>query len=136
MTNQELIDRALIAAGVVEAGDAANATDSADALEMLNEMMAQWNESSKNLNWFTQDTLSETVPVPIWARGTLITSLAMRWCEESHIPVPAGLYNRAEKNESSLCRMLINRRLGNTDMTHLPMGTGRTGIYDIEADNL
>jgi len=136
MTNQELIDRALIAAGIIEAGAAGDATDSADALEMLNEMMADWDKGSIKLNWFTQDTLGETVPVPIWARGAVITNLAIHWCDEAQINAPAGLERRADVLRTSLARTLINKNLDNADMTHLPMGSGRTGIYDIEADNL
>lgn len=136
MTNQELIDRALIAANVIGAGEAGNATDSADALEMLNEMMSQWGQGAADLNWFTQDTLAETVPVPIWARSAVITNLAIAWCDEANTPAPPGLERKADKALMALKRILINRRLENTDMTHLPMGTGRTGIYDIEADNL
>ena len=45
-TNQAVIDQALGELGIVEAGDSANATDSATALNQLNNMMDQWAESS------------------------------------------------------------------------------------------
>ena len=62
-TNQQIIDRALVEIDVIEAGQSANTTDSADALVDFNNMMAEWRESDRDLNWFPQDDLTATCPI-------------------------------------------------------------------------
>jgi hypothetical protein len=135
MTNQELIDLALGKIGIVEAGDSANATDSATALGVLNRMMAEWRERSMDFNWFTQDTLGDTVPLPKWAEEGVISNLALRAASDFRVTASMELALEAAKGLRTIGNTLITQTLDNTDMSHLPMGTGRYGNYDIETDN-
>lgn len=135
MTNQELIDLALAKIGIVEAGDSANSTDSATALGVLNRMMAEWRERSMDFNWFTQDTLGDTVPIPKWAEEGVISNLAIRSASDFRVTVGMELALEASKGLRTIGNTLITQSLDNTDMTHLPLGTGRYGTYDIENDN-
>ena len=136
MTNQELIDAALGKIGVVEAGDNANATDSATALNVLNRLMHEWGERSMDLNWFTQDTLGDTAPLPSWAEEGVISNLAMRAASDFRVPVSSELITEATDGRRTIGNTLINQELDNANMSHLPYGEGRLrSDYNIETDN-
>ena len=134
-TNQNLIDRALGKIGVVEAGDSANATDSATALDILNSMLNEWAQRDLDLNWFTQDTLGDTAPLPKWAEKGVIANLAMEAAVDFRVPVTGELALEALAGKRVIGNTLINLGLENTDMSHLPQGQGITGRYDINTDN-
>ena len=124
-TNQQVIDNALFAGGVIEAGASANATDSASALSDFNAMMAEWGQSSKDLNWFPQDDLTATCPIPTWAERGVIANLAISLAPVFRYPVTNDLNRKANQGINVITRTLINLNLDPADMTHLPMGEGR-----------
>lgn len=133
-TNQQIIDRALYELGFHEYGASADSTDSGDALDALNDLMHEWKYSSKDFNWFTQDTLSDTAPLPKWAVKGVISSLGLRLATKFNITPSAQLYADAKEGEKVIARTLINLGLDNADMSHMPMGEGRRQYYDIEQD--
>ena len=126
-TNQNVIDQALIEIGVVQAGDSANATDSADALTKLNQMMAAWEISDKKLGFFPQDTLSDTCPIPIWAEDAVVNNLAILLAPSFEIPPSADTYRKASDGINLVGRVCINENLEGADMSHL----GSTRIFNI-----
>ena len=130
-TNQAVIDQALGELGIVEAGDSANATDSATALNQLNNMMAQWAENDMDLDWFPQNTLADEAPVERWALGGIISSLAIECAPEFRVPVSGDLMGKADRGKSTILNRLINTSLEPSDMTHLNLGSRGHG-YDIE----
>ena len=131
-TNQQVIDFALGKIGVIEAGETANATDSATTLTVLNTMMAEWRERSMDLNWFTQDTLTDTAPIPEWAEEGVKSNLAVRAATDFRANVPPALLTEAMTGRRTIGNTLISQELDNADMSHLPWGDGRTSQYDIE----
>ena len=135
MTNQELINLALAKIGVIEAGDSANATDSSTALGILNRMMAEWRERDMDFNWFTQDTLGDTVPIPKWAEEGVIANVAKRGTTDFRVPLTVELIDEADIGKRTIGNTLMTQDLDNTDMTHLPLGSGRFNNYDIEIDS-
>jgi len=135
MTNQEIIDAALAKLGVLEKGASADATDSATALGVLNRMMHEWRERSMDFNWFTQDTLSDNAPIPVWAEEGVISNLAVRAATDFRAMVTQALFDEAVTGRRTIGNTLINQELDNTDMTHLPWGDGRLSRYDIEIDS-
>jgi len=126
-TNQEIIDRALSDIGVIEAGDTANATDSADALVVLNNMMAEWKVSGKNLDYFPQDTLSDTIPIPDWSESAVRANLAIRCATTFRGSATQTLITEAIDGNNLVTRTLLNLNLEQADMRHLPQGEGRFG---------
>jgi len=124
MTNQELIDRALEKIGVVEKGASGSASESADALLELNEMMEEWRVSAADLNWFTQDTLSDTTPIPPWADSGIVFNLAVRCGPVFRAPVPGDTVEGARLGKELIIRTLFNLNLRSADMTNLPQGVG------------
>jgi hypothetical protein len=134
-TNQSLIDLALGKIGVVEGGDSADATDSATALGVLNRMMAEWRERSMDMNWFTQDTLGDTAPLPEWAEEGIISNLAVRSASDFRVIVSNELASEALLGRRTIGNTLINQELDNADMSHMPYGEGRLSRYNIETDS-
>jgi hypothetical protein len=130
-TNQAIIDQALGELGIVEAGDSANATDSATALNTLNNLMAQWAENSRDLDWFPQDDLTAEAPLERWTLAGVISSLAIECAPEFRVPVNADLMAKAERGVTTITNRLINTSLEPSDLTFMNMG-GRYRGWDIE----
>lgn len=135
MTVQELIDRALMSIGYLAKGESADATDSADAMEELNFMMQGWNEGGMNFNWFNQDTLGDTVPLPDWVMPAVILKLAIRMGAVFQVPAPPAVYDQAAVALKLARRVYANLKIKNADMSHLHPGSGHHR-YDITRDEL
>lgn len=133
MTNQELITKALQEMAVLEVGSTATTADLATMLEELNNMMADWDIEGVNFNWFPQDTQGDTVPVPDWALGGVISNLAVYASAPMRVPVSNEMFVKSTKGMETILRTIINTRLDNTDMSHLPLGSIRDR-YNIEND--
>ena len=134
-TNQNLLDRASYELGYIEYGASLDATDSAEALNVFNAMMHEWGVSSKDFNWFTQDTLGDTAPVPDWAESGVISNLAVLLGARFNVMVSNETAHKAKTGANVITRTLINQTLDNADMSHLPIGQGRYSRYDIVTDN-
>jgi hypothetical protein len=134
-TNQNLIDIAAGKLGVVEAGDSCNATDSATMLGVLNRMMHEWKFRSMDFNWFTQDTLGDTAPIPAWAEEGVIANLAVRAATDFRVKVSAELASESMVGKQTIATTLISQTLDNADMSHLPLGQGRLNRNSIETDS-
>ena len=133
ITVQQIIDQALYNLGYLEQAESAGATDSADALRVLNQMMAEWEWASKDLNWFSQDTLSDTMPIPAWAERAVMTALAVDLAGEFNVVPTQTLYAKFDESRQTLTNRLINTELNPSDMSHMPSGSGH---YDIDLDTV
>lgn len=131
-TNQNVIDLALAKIDVIEAGESANSTDSATALGLLNRMMAEWGQRDMDFNWFKQDTLGDTIPVPDWAEEGVISNLAVRAAVDFSAIVTPFLATEAMEGRRTIGNTLINLNLEQADMSHLPQGrdSGRNILTD------
>ena len=131
-TNQEVVDRAAMELGMIEESASLGDTDSTDALAVLNEMMFEWRVSDKDFNWFSQDTLGDTIPIPDWALKGVISNLAGECGPVFRAPIPADLSQKAEKGRNLITRTLMNLNLEPADMSHLPQGrfSGRNILTD------
>ena len=134
MTNQQVVDRAGFELGIVEGGDSLNATDSADALRVLNQMMAEWAVLDKDFNWPPQDTLSDTAPIPIWAETGIISNLGVTMGPTFRAPVTQDLADKARKGKRTIGNTMVNLALEGADMSHLPLG--EQWRYDIETNSV
>ena len=132
MTVQELIDQALYNLGYLEKGESADATDSADALRVLNQLLAEWEWASKDLNWFAQNSLVATLPIPAWAERAAMTGLAIDLAGEFDVVPTQALYTKFDEARQTLTNRLMNTALNPSDMSHLPRGSGH---YDNEMDS-
>lgn len=130
-TNQDIVDRAGYELGMIASGESLSTTDSTDALNALNDMMHEWAETDKDFNWFTQDTIGDTAPIPKWAQSGIISNLAVRLGAVFSIAISRELAVKADYGDQVITARLINMKLKNTDMSHLPQGNWR---YNIETD--
>ena len=131
-TNQQIIDRAAFEIGYIESGDSVGATDSADAMVDLNNMMAEWRESDRDLNWFPQNDLTEVCPIPDWAERGVISNLAVSLGAVFQVNPTQATVTKAHKSLGAITRVLFNLNLEQADMSHLPQGrdSGRNILTD------
>ena len=131
-TNLEIIDRALFELGYQSSEETASTADGAAALVELNNMMAEWRVSDLDLNWFKQDTLGDTIPIPDWAERGIISNLAVGLSAVFTVPVKAELAVKADNGKNLISRTLFNLNLTQADMTTMPQGRdqGRSILTD------
>jgi len=131
-TNQQIVDRAGYELGMIEYGAALDATDGADAMTDLNNMMAEWRESGRDLNWFSQNDLTEVCPIPDWAERGVISNLAISLSAKFNIAPSQALVIKASNGKQVITRTLFNLNLNQADMSHLPQGrdSGRSILTD------
>ena len=132
-TNQQIINQALLDLQVLESGQSPTADESSDMLTLLNQMMATWAVSDRNLNFPPQDTLSDTCPIPRWAEKGVVASLAIDAAPSFQAIVSPGLSQKYIDGMNVITRTLINQKLDNTDMSHLPQGSS-SYRWDINTD--
>lgn len=134
LTNQQVINKALQELYVLESGQSPSSDESSDVLALLNQMMAEWAVSDKDLNFPPQDTLSDTCPIPTWAERGVIASLAIEAAPMFDAVISSALVAKYEDGVTTITRTLINHNLEKTDMSHLPQGQGYGYRYNIETD--
>lgn len=133
MTNNELIKKALQELGVIAFNGTATNSQAQDVLSILNGMMAQWEQTDKALNWFPQDTLSATVPIPAWAENGVISNLAIEASAAFRAPVSVQLAEKADKGRRLIAQTLIKLKNQGVDMDHIHLGSYRS--HDILTDS-
>lgn len=134
-TIQQTVDKAGYELGYIEYGAALDATDAADAMQALNEMMAEWEEEDLNFNWFVQDALSDTLPIPNWAERCVILNLAIVLSSRFNVAPSQSLVDNARKSMTTISTRKINEKLRKANMNHLPTGNGWGSRYDIDTDS-
>ena len=127
ITNQALIDQALGQISIVEASETASASDSADTLTYLNQMMSEWSVSGKDLQFFSQGDLTATCPIPDWSINGVMNNLAKYAAPLFRVPLPNEVAVLAMLGDNVISRTLFNQNLEPADMTNLPQGDGRYG---------
>lgn len=132
LTNVQVISKALGELRLVAEGESATAAQGADALAILNQMMAEWSVSDMDLNFPPQDTLSATCPIPTWAESAVISNLAVKCAPQFAAPLTDGLIIKADQGKTLVGRTLINLKLRPADMQHLAQG--EHGRWDIQTD--
>lgn len=136
-TNATIIDDALSDLGVIEEGGNANSDQYTQALRVLNQMMESENASGDfDLGYFAQTDETDTIPIPLWAEDGITAMLAVRLAPKMRVGVPEATLMRATYSKSDILANIINHKLTNTDMSHLPQGSGRINSrYNINTDS-
>lgn len=133
-TNLEIIEDALRDINVIAETDSATAEQGSYALRKLNQLMGLWKLSDIDLGYFEQTSTSADCPIPDWSEGAVIASLAVILAPKYGASVSPELAAVADAAVNVVARTLINDKLTNTDMSHLPTGEGIGSRYDIETD--
>ena len=136
-TTIDLIGDALRDINVISEVDTPSDEQGSYALRKLNQMMAVWGENDiDNLGWFPQDDTDGTIPIPDYAELAVQTNLAIACAPKYGASVSIELAAVASSSYDTLQRKSISEKLDNTDMSHMPTGSGvQRGRYDIERDS-
>jgi len=134
-TNTKIITDALMEIAVVADGQTASASELADGLTELNQMMAVWTIDDKNIGYFPQDTGSDTCPIPIWAEQAVKTNLAVNLAAIFRVPVSPETLVRAGNGLTFVAKKCINAKLEGVDNDHMPYGAPSTR-WDISTDSI
>lgn len=127
-TNTAFITDALTEIARVGRGKTADSGDLQNALDIQNRMMAQWALSSRDVGYFPQDTLADTIPIPIWAEEAVQANLAVKLASFFRTPITRELAQKAIEGENMVTRTVITSNRKGANMDHLPGGHSRINI--------
>ena len=135
-TNIEIIEDALREINVISEVDTASDEQGSFALRKLNQMMELWKERDiDNLGWYSQSDTTETAPIPDYAELAVTTNLAIALAPKYGASISMELGAIAASAFQTVQRKSISEKLDNTDMSHMPVGSGGfEGRYNIERD--
>jgi len=123
-TNLVIIDDALRDINVISEIETASAEQGAYALRKLNQLMEVWKEQDVNFGWFAQTATTDTIPVPDWAELGVTSALAITIASKYGATVSQETIIVAQSAIGMIKRKSISEKLDNTDMGHLPIGSG------------
>lgn len=90
-TASDIIRRALRLLGVLDAQTSIEAVDSADALDTLNAMLAEWHEAGMGLPDYSFSSITDTLATDVADREAIAYSLALRLAPEYGINISPAL---------------------------------------------
>lgn len=126
MTNLQMIQRAMRLINVLDSESTANATQAADGLQVLNDMLTRWEANGLPLGFSTQTNTASTLPVPDEALSAVAYNLAMELAPEYGITPSQIVAAHADMGY----RRLLNDAFIVTpnDMSHAPGSRSRWDI--------
>jgi len=134
-TNLDLINRALREINVIAENQNASSEQGSQCLVKLNNMLEMWKEVGIDFGWFTQSSTSGTAPVPDYAELAVVNNLAIISAPQYGTTANAVTVAVADRTYRMLLSKFQREQLDNTDMSHLPAGSGKFGSgYDIYKD--
>lgn len=128
MTNAELITRALRLIGVLSEIENASAEQGLQGLQVLNDMMADWEAEGVDLGYYEQNVLSDDVPIPSHARAGVRYFLAFALAPEYGKQVSPDMVALGDEFYSRLVREAVLQNMKESTLDHLPMGEGQSGV--------
>jgi hypothetical protein len=131
-TNLSIISDALRALNVINETETPSADQGSLCLRELNQMMAEWAVTDQNLGYATQDSTSDTCPIPAWAESGVKYQLALRVAHFFGAEPNVSAVAAAEIGLGVIQRVLHNLRSKGVDMSHLPMGAGVASGFNID----
>ena len=134
-TNTKIITDALQEIAIVADGQTASASELADGLTELNQMMAEWSIDDMDVGYFPQDTGSDTCPVPIWAERGVKANLAVALAASYRVSVSAETAFKATDSLSFIAKTCINNKVEGVDNDHMPQGTA-SSRWNITTDSI
>jgi len=131
--NLEIIEDALRDINVISEIESASAEQGAFGIRKLNQVMEAWKEQSVDFGWFSQTATTDTAPIPDWAEIGVTAALSIAMAPKYGATVSTELGVIADSSIEMIKRKSISEKLTNTDMSHLPVGSGR---YDNRRRNI
>lgn len=135
ITNLQLITDALRDINVISEAETPSADQGAKALRRLNQMMELWKEQSLDVGYFAQSSTADDCPIPDWTELAVTNALSIALAPGFGATVSAELVVMADSSINGVRNRIVAEGLDNTDMSHLPRGTGHYGQgYNITND--
>ena len=97
-TASDIITRALTKIGAVAAESPPTAAEMADGLDLLNDMLSEWEESGPQLGFVPVQSVADDVRVPRGAVGAVKAALAVRMAPEYNKQVSQALFDEARES--------------------------------------
>jgi hypothetical protein len=135
-TNIAIITDSLRLLGVIAETEAPSAEQGAHALARLNRMLERWTEDGIELGYFAQTLTTADCPIPLWAEEGVISKLAQALkATYPSSSLEPSVFDDSLNGFGTIRRRALLDKLQASDMSHMPMGTGRFGSgYDITTD--
>lgn len=127
-TNLDVITAAYLMANIINNRQTLSATQGATGLELLNDMMSDWEEDGIELGYFPQTLLSATIPIEDKTLRGVKANLARAIAGDNGVDLPAETVRIAEKTFARLEK--ATTEVVSTDFSHMPMG--RRGSFNIQ----
>jgi hypothetical protein len=128
-TVERMLRRALRLIRVLDANEPAASFDTATAIEILNDMMARWEEDGVSVGWVEVDEVSDTVPAPNSAIRAIQYNWAVELAPEYEVEVPQVVGRLAVEGYADLQRDSIKNSIEPRESDHLP--SGGNGSFNI-----
>ena len=123
-TNLEVIEQALRDINVINEVESASDEQGQTGLQKLNQMMALWKISSRDVGYFAQSDTSATIPIPDWTEEAVTSSLSLLLAPKYGASISIEQATLIEHSVNAITREIISNNMTNTDMSHLPIGSG------------
>jgi hypothetical protein len=123
-TNLEIIEDALRDINVISEIESASAEQGKYALRKFNQLMEVWREQDVEFGWFPQISTTADSPVPDWAELGITNALSVVIAPKYGATISPELAAVAQSAIGMIKRKSISEKLTNTDMSHLPIGSG------------
>ena len=130
-TNAQVIRDALGLLGVLAETEDQSAEQSELGLRVLNDMMEDWRANGISIGQWPQTNPADTFPAPLGALATVKAMLAVYLAPHFMATVNQVVAIQASTGYTRLIREAVKAAMVEADLTHLPMGEGFTGGWDI-----
>lgn len=112
MTNLDMITDAFRRIGMVDENNSPSAEQGIVGLRCLNQLQAEWIDRGVGFaSWFTQTSLSATLPIPDWAERAVLGALCIELSAEYERSVSDALATSAVNSFEALQRKRFNQAL-------------------------
>lgn len=119
-TNLDIITAGFRKANIIDENETPSAEQGMKGLEVLNEMLADWQEDGIRIGWYPQTDLQATAPVRDKDLRAVKANLAVALGAEYGIPVADDVRQIAHDTYARLAKSAL--RYFESDVSMLPMG--------------
>jgi hypothetical protein len=132
-TNLEVITDALRDLNVIGEIESPSAEQGAHALRQLNDLLEAWTEDGIDLGYFEQSLTTADCPIPKWSERGVKAKLSEALAPTYGVSIGPELARKIADGYAMVLRKTLVEAATPADMSHMPTGSGRKGIFDIES---
>lgn len=129
-TNLDIITEAMRKANILNEKETPSAPQGENGLDLLNDMMSDWEEDGIELGWYPQTSLAGTAPVENQHLRGIKYNLARSMAADYGVDLPMETVRVAELTFDRLAKSTTEDFT--TDFSHMP--SGASGGYNVNTD--